>query len=86
MALLDTIPGIELVIRRMVVQEKKTYQAVSNELNSMFPNSSGQSTRSVRRYCDAHDIHATSRLSDGGLDTLVSNCVRKVHEIYYSEL
>jgi len=86
MAMLDTIPGIEAVIRRMVVQERKTYQAVSDELNCMFPNSSGQSTRSVRRYCVAHDIHATSRLSSGGLDTLVSNYVRKVNKVYNSWL
>ena len=62
------------------MQEKKTYRAVSKELKSMWPNVAGQSICSVRRYCDAHGIHATSRLSDAELDTLVANNVRKVND------
>ena len=63
----------------MVVQEKKTYRAVSEELKSMFPNVAGQSIQGAGTYYDSHNIHATSQLIDAELDTLVINNVHDVN-------
>ena len=60
-------------IVQLVVQERKSHDVISEELKSLYPNLRGLSSRRVRRYCKRHDIHATSRLTDSQLDTLVGN-------------
>ena len=79
MALLETIPGVEDYIRKRIVEDGATRKAVSEELKLSYPFvSRGLSNRSIRRFCEAHDFHATSRLSDAQLDMVVRTSVRKV--------
>ena len=66
MAILETISGADDYIRKRIVEDKATHQWVSEELKLLHPwMSRGLSSRSIRRYCEAHDYHATSRLTVG---------------------
>ena len=78
MATLDGIPGVEDIVRRCIVNEKRTHLFVSELLNVMYPNTAGLSERSVRRFCLKHGIHGMSRLSDGEIDHYVKESVNKV--------
>ena len=79
MAVLETIPGIEEYIRKRVVEDRATHKVVSEELNLLFPwVSRGLSSRSIRRFCEAHNFHATSRLADTQLDMVVRSRIHKV--------
>ena len=51
MATLKNLPGAEDLIRRLVVNDQKTYKQVSEELHRVYPDIRGLSTRSVRRFC-----------------------------------
>lgn len=78
MALLDTIPGVEDFIRDRV-EQGATHKVLSDELKASYPLiSRGLSSRSVRRFCEARDIHSSSRLSDVQLDTVVKTSIHKV--------
>ena len=78
-ATLEGITGIEDFVRRRIVEDRVFHKRLSEELMSMYPHiRRGLSQMSVRRFCDAHNIHATSRLTDSELDTAVRSCVRKV--------
>ncbi len=79
MATLDSIVGIEALVRRKVVEERKTHQQISDELKEVYPRMKGHSSRSVRRFCDKHNIHVTSRLTDDQLDRVVAASVSKVY-------
>ena len=76
MAALESIAGIVGIIKAKIMQERKTYAAVSEELKQTYPTV----TRgfSARRFCKVHDIHVSSRLSDMELDRVVSSSVAKV--------
>ena len=79
MATLEDISGVEDFIRRRIVEDRVSHKRLSEELMSMYPYvRRGLSQMSVRRFCDAHNIHATLRLTDSELDTAVRSCVRKV--------
>ena len=79
MATLESIIGIVDTIKHKVVDERKSYSAVSEELKRSNPAvTRGLSARSVRRFCQVHDIHASSRLSDVQLDRVVRSSVAKV--------
>ena len=79
MATLATLPGIINFLTKRIVEERKSYAAASDELKSLNPNIRGLSTRSVRRFCAENGIHATSRLSDGQLDSVVATSISQVH-------
>ena len=82
MAALSSIPGIEVELRMRVVEERKSYDAISTELKSSYPHlTRGLSARSVRRYCRELGIHVTPRLSDAHLDRIVASSVAAVREI-----
>ena len=82
MAALSSIPGIEEELRMRVVEERKSYDAISTELKSSYPHlTRGLSARSVRRYCRELGIHVTPRLSDAHLDRIVASSVAAVREI-----
>ena len=82
MAILETIPGADDYIRKRIVEDKTTHQVVSEELKLMHPEiSRGLSSRSIRRYCEAHDYHATSRLTDSHLDMVVKTSIHKVSKL-----
>jgi hypothetical protein len=79
MAVLETIPGVEDYIRKRIVEDRATHQVVSEELKLLHPLiSRGLSSRSIRRFCEAHDFHATSRLADSHLDMVVKTHIHKV--------
>ena len=78
MATLEVLPGIHTIIMRRVQQERKSHKQISEELKGLYPGVRGLSMRSVRRFCEKHDIHTTSLLSNEDLDRAVSSSVAKV--------
>ena len=82
MATIAALPGVVTVIRNLVVEERKSYKYVSLELKRRYPTMQHRlGERSVRRFCNDHDIHATSRVTDHALDVVVRNCVAKVRHL-----
>jgi len=79
MATLGDIPGIEVVVRDRVEQQRKSHGEVSAELQPLYPGVRGLSCMSVRRYCSQHGIHRTSRVDDATLDRIVTLNVAKVN-------
>lgn len=76
---LRSIPGIESVLKKKVVDERKSYKTVSQELKNAYPSlTRGLSARSIRRYCSDHGIQGTSRLTDTQMDRVVAAQVAKV--------
>ena len=63
MATLEAIPGIESFVHQKVEVEHKTHEHVSSLLQSRYPLMKGLGSRSIRRFCCSHNIHATSRLT-----------------------
>ena len=80
MALLDTIPGVEDFIRERV-EHGAMHKVISDELKALYPLVSRGLSRSVRRFCEARDIHSSSRLSDVQLDTVVRTSIHKVSHL-----
>lgn len=66
------------LISRGVIERRKTHKQISDELKCLFPGVRGLSTRSVRRYCESHNIHSLSMLSNFDLDRVVSSSIAKV--------
>ena len=58
-------------------EERRSQQQVTDELKRLYHGMRGLSTRSVRRYCNDHDVHATSQF-DCDLDRVVSSSIAKV--------
>ena len=82
---MNSIPGIEQLLRQKVVIERKSFRVVSQELKEAYPNfTRGLSSRSVRRFCNRIGIHGTSRLTDANLDRVVASSVSMVR--CYTEL
>ncbi len=79
MAKISELPGIYALVQRMVGNEQKPHQEVSRELKQLHPTiHRGLSARSVARFCNRHNIHATSRMSDQTLDDAVRTSVQMV--------
>lgn len=79
MSFLNSLPSADSIIRRMVVEEKRTLSDVCIALREAFPDiSRGLSKRSIRRYCAENGIHSTSRLKDDVIDRLVLTSIQKV--------
>ena len=79
MTTLATIPGVYVLIRKLVVEDRRSHRDTSVELQRRYPMiRRGLSERSIRRYCESHNIHATSRMTDLALDAAVRRCVAKV--------
>jgi hypothetical protein len=78
-SVLTSLPSVDSMIRRMVVDARCTLPEVSRALKRAFPHvSRGLSVRSVRRYCAVMGIHRTSRLKDSVVDRIVCTCIDKV--------
>lgn len=75
MATLASISGIQSLVTRLIVEDKKSHRQVSDEL---YPTSRGLSPRSIRRFCEAFGIHATSRIRDSDLDASIRRCITRV--------
>ena len=83
MAALESIVGIVEILRTKVIEERKSYATVSEELKRSNPTvTRGLSARSVRRFCKVHNIQASSRLSDMQLDRVVRSSVARVSKIF----
>ena len=65
---MEMIPNVQSLISKKVTEERKTHKEISDELKQIYPGVSGLSSRSVRRFCNAHDIHSMSLLTDPDLD------------------
>ena len=65
-------------VRALIVEGRWTHKQVSNLLKEKYPDKRGVSEISVRRYCEVHNIHKTSRLTDDQLDVVVNNAVCQV--------
>ena len=81
MATIAELPGIHAYMKRLVVEERRTYKEISTELRSTYPTiKRGLSeTWSVARLCETYN-HATSRIPDPALDIVVRSSVAKVSE------
>ena len=75
---MESIPNVESLVLKKVVEERKTHKQISDELKRLYPGVPGLSSRSVRRFCNAHDIHSMSLLTDVDLDRVVSSSIAKV--------
>jgi hypothetical protein len=69
MAALEDL-NVGSLIRRHI-NDGKTHKDIAEELRHLFPGARGVSSRSVRRFCLKHNLHATSRLPIQALDILV---------------
>lgn len=78
MLTMETLPGTGALVTNWVEEEHTSHKQISDELKLLYPGTRGLSVRSIRRFCDRHDIRATSMLSDENLDTVVSSSVAKV--------
>ncbi|XP_019860756.1 PREDICTED: uncharacterized protein LOC109589075 isoform X1 [Amphimedon queenslandica] len=62
------------------IKDGKTYAWISEQLQQLYPNiSRGLSVRSVRRFCNNHNI---SKMTDDELDDVVTDAVKDVGEVY----
>ena len=78
MATMESISGIEDWLVQKIISEQQSYEHVSKELQEIYPNLRGLSSRSIRRFCENNGIHATSRLTDSQLDRVVASSAFKV--------
>ena len=79
MATIAELPEIYAYMKTMVVEERRTYKDISIELRRSYPTiQRGLSERSVARFCENYNIHATSRIPDPALDTVIMSSVAKV--------
>ena len=62
-----------------MVEEGRTHSEISYRLQRRYPGVKGFSERFVRRFCQDHDIHYRSGLSDYELGLVVHNAVREVY-------
>ena len=72
----QSIPGIEAILRQKVTEERQSYEQISVELRREYTHLTR--ARSIRRYCKEKDIHPSSRLTASLLDRVVSCSVAKV--------
>lgn len=70
MSVLDSLNLLPLVQKR--IRTGATHKVIIQELRMLFPGVRGISVRSLKRFCAAHNLHATSRLSDQILDVIVT--------------
>lgn len=75
----ELLPGIHALISKRVKEERRSHKQISVELKGLYPGVRGLSIRSVRRFCEKHDIHVMSLLTNEELDRVVSSSVAKVH-------
>ena len=77
MATLELLPVGELIARG-IIERRKTHKQISEELKCLYPGVRGLSARSVRRFCENHNAHSSSMLSNADLDRVVSSSIAKV--------
>lgn len=60
------------------VESGATHQQIAEELQHLYPNIPGLSSRSVRRFCLSNNIHWSSQLSITEVDQIVEQAVTQV--------
>ena len=71
MALLNQLSVLPFISTRR--KNGHTYNDIARELRALFPATDrGLSARSIKRFCRANDLHATSRVDDQTLDVLIA--------------
>ena len=70
MSALEELGLLPLVKKR--IKSGFTHKTIVEELRAAYPGVRGISLRSLKRFCAAHDLHATSRCSDPALDVLIA--------------
>ena len=84
MATIAELPGMYAYMKRLVIEERRTYQDISTELRrSYLMIWCGLSERSVARFCERFNIHATSCIPDQTLGTVFRSFVAKVRIYRY---
>ncbi len=78
--MMEKILGIELVglVRELIEIQRLSYENASRELKDYTGESSGLSSRSIRRFCARHGICMISRMDENALDRLVRGNVSRV--------
>lgn len=61
------------------VKSGSTHQLIAEELQHLYPNLPGLSSRSVRRFCFSNNIHRSSQLSITEIDEVVEQAVAQVN-------
>ena len=72
----------EEIVRQKIEVEGWTHERLSDFLRAENPSTRGLSTRSVRRYCCANDIHKTPRLSHKEVEEAVRQAISEVFSMY----
>ncbi len=80
---MESLSGIEMLIREKVEVYRKTHEEVSYDLKRLYPSVRGLSAMSVRRFCNRHCIHKTARLDVYSIDRIVSVNIMKVNTNHY---
>lgn len=65
-------------VRRQIELEKKTHGEISDTLKNRLHLNRGVSERSVRRFCEKHNIHYRSGIDNESLITATRDAVNKV--------
>ena len=87
MATIAELLGMYTYMKGLVVEERRTYRDISTELRRSYPMIwRGLSERSIARFCERYNIHATSCIPDQALDTVVRSSVAKVRVYRYMYL
>lgn len=68
----------ELAVCELIENEKKTFEEVSEILQSIFPNERGFSIKSVKRFCKGHSISRRQQIKDDNLDGIVQSAIEHV--------
>ncbi len=75
---MESIPGLCNIIRHEVLVAKETRAQISQELQDSFLGQRGFGIRSIRRFCENHDIHSSSQLTELQINMIVTSGVSKV--------
>eukprot|EP00731_Ephydatia_muelleri_P004867 Em0002g1043a len=73
---------LEGYVRKRILEDIWTHEEVSRELKTSYPNDPGLSVRSVKRFCQIHDIHRTARLTEDVVKEAVTVGVAMVGPTY----
>ncbi|KAL5481523.1 hypothetical protein EMCRGX_G021702 [Ephydatia muelleri] len=76
------LDDLEGYVRKRILEDKWTHEEVSRELKTSYPNDPGLSVRSVKRFCQIHDIHRTARLTEDVVKEAVTVGVAMVGPTY----
>ena len=68
----------EVFVRRFLIEENNIYEDLLVVIKNRYPNLSGCSLRSVKRFCSNHGIKKRKSVSDGTVDIAVQGAISEV--------